>query len=42
LVLQIARLEPFPEYRSIHRDVLEKPEVTDVVKAALDISLKNP
>jgi hypothetical protein len=39
---QIARLEPFAEYRSIRKDVIANPAMADVVEGTLDIPLKNP
>jgi hypothetical protein len=38
----IARLQPFPEYHLIHRDMGEHPIMTDVIEATLDIAFHYP
>ncbi len=41
-IFHVARLEPFPQYLSIQRDVVEHPCVTDVVEAATDVTFQHP
>ncbi|MNG01090.1 hypothetical protein D3C84_840530 [compost metagenome] len=42
LFLQEARLKPFPEYRLVHRDMVQQPLVVYVVEATFDITFQNP
>src|SRR5947209_17598677 len=42
MLLQETRVQPFPEYLSVHGDMRQEPFMADLIKASFDVPFENP